>query len=188
MASILRRPSPSLPAPTPAYGERASHWSRFTPWTAALRLFPRTVAVTPFKMGAFEFDEVKRVCQDCTFAGFKAVMAALPQKPFRFLYFSAEGTPREADAQITTWREYQLMRVSYRILFQIFLSTRFCRLTIFPGRNGAHGSCFASPVPRSRSLHRTARCRYWFRDLGQTCAGLSLCDCECFYKKHSQHQ
>ena len=73
---------------------------------------PRTVAVTPFRSGGFDFAEVKRVCQDCTLAGFKAIYEAGPARPFRFLYFSAEGTPQDPSKRPFIMGDYQVMRVS----------------------------------------------------------------------------
>lgn len=72
----------------------------------------RTVAVTPFRMSSFDFAEVKRVCQDCTVAGFKAMYEAGPVRPFRFVYFSADGTPRDLTKKPFIMGEYQIMRVS----------------------------------------------------------------------------
>ncbi|KAJ5650222.1 uncharacterized protein N7484_003945 [Penicillium longicatenatum] len=69
-----------------------------------------TVAVTPFRSGGFDFAEVKRVCQDCTSAGFKAVYEAGPARPFRFLYFSAEGTPQDPSQRPYFLGDYQVMR------------------------------------------------------------------------------
>ncbi|KAJ4150595.1 hypothetical protein LMH87_011337 [Akanthomyces muscarius] len=69
-----------------------------------------TVAITPFRAPSFSFDEVERVCRDCTLAGLQAMMRAAPNAGFRFLYLSAEGTPREADANPRFMKEYQLMR------------------------------------------------------------------------------
>lgn len=73
----------------------------------------RTVAVTPFRSRGFDFAEVKRVCQDCTLAGFKAIYEAGPARPFRFLYFSAEGTPQDPAQRPIIMGEYQVMRVSF---------------------------------------------------------------------------
>ncbi|KPM45560.1 hypothetical protein AK830_g941 [Neonectria ditissima] len=69
-----------------------------------------TVAVTPFRTSSIDFAEVKRVCQDCTMAGFKAMYEAKPARPFRFIYFSAEGTPRDLGKKPRFMGEYQLMR------------------------------------------------------------------------------
>ncbi|KAF7561478.1 hypothetical protein G7046_g2654 [Stylonectria norvegica] len=69
-----------------------------------------TVAVTPFRTSGFDFAEVKRVCQDCTIAGFKAMYEARPARPFRFVYFSAEGTPTDLTKKPSFMGEYQLMR------------------------------------------------------------------------------
>lgn len=72
----------------------------------------RTVAITPFRLGQFDFDEVRRVCQTCTIAGFKAMYESGTQKPFRFIYFSAEGTPTDPAKKPAIWGDYQIMRVS----------------------------------------------------------------------------
>ncbi|KAJ5648059.1 hypothetical protein N7490_004431 [Penicillium lividum] len=69
-----------------------------------------TVAITPFRSKSFDFAEVKRVCQDCTLAGFKAIYEAEPARPFRFLYFSAEGTPRDPSQRPFFLGDYQIMR------------------------------------------------------------------------------
>ncbi|KAJ5785554.1 uncharacterized protein N7503_010766 [Penicillium pulvis] len=69
-----------------------------------------TVAVTPFRSTAFDFAEVKRVCQDCTLAGFKGIYEAGPARPFRFLYFSAEGTPQDPSQRPFILGDYQVMR------------------------------------------------------------------------------
>lgn len=71
----------------------------------------RTVAITPFLAGNFDAAEVKRVCQDCMLAGFRAIHLSAA-RPFRFLYFSAEGTPRELSKKPLMWGDYQIMRVS----------------------------------------------------------------------------
>ena len=68
--------------------------------------------MTPFRMSSFDFAEVKRVCQDCTIAGFKAMYDAGPARPFRFIYFSADGTPRDLTKKPRLMGDYQLMRVS----------------------------------------------------------------------------
>ncbi|KAJ5710069.1 hypothetical protein N7493_009661 [Penicillium malachiteum] len=69
-----------------------------------------TVAITPFRASNFPFAEVKRVCQDCTLAGFKAIYEARPKSPFRFLYFSAEGTPQDPSKRPMLMGDYQVMR------------------------------------------------------------------------------
>lgn len=52
----------------------------------------------PAKSWSMDFIEVKRVCQDCTFAGFKAIYEAGPARPFRFLYFSGYNVITNANA------------------------------------------------------------------------------------------
>jgi hypothetical protein len=63
-----------------------------------------------------DFAEVKRICQDWTLAGLKAMYEAGPSRPFRFLYLSAEGTPRDLTQKPLFMGQYQLMRVSTSIL------------------------------------------------------------------------
>ncbi|KAH8888427.1 hypothetical protein GQ53DRAFT_826132 [Thozetella sp. PMI_491] len=69
-----------------------------------------TVAVTPMRSRNVDFAEVKRICQDCTMAGLNAMYEAGPSKPFRFVYFSAEGTPRDLTQKPRFMGDYQLMR------------------------------------------------------------------------------
>lgn len=76
----------------------------------------RTVAVTPMRSRGVDFVEVKRVCQSCTLAGLKVMYEAGPSRPFRFLYLSAEGTPRDLTKKPSFMGDYQLMRVSTPIL------------------------------------------------------------------------
>lgn len=47
--------------------------------------------MTPLKSKSLDLAEVRRVCLDCTLAGFKAIYEAGPARPFRFVYFSGEG-------------------------------------------------------------------------------------------------
>lgn len=96
----------------------------------------RTVAVTPFRTSGFDFAEVKRVCQDCTLAGFKAMYEAGPAKPFRFIYFSADGTPRDPIKRPAIMGDYQVMRVSYSCTS---LSVLMLKTICFLVRNRAHG-------------------------------------------------
>ncbi|KAJ5464213.1 hypothetical protein N7475_007348 [Penicillium sp. IBT 31633x] len=69
-----------------------------------------TFAITPFRTGSFDFLEVKRVCQDCTRLGFEAMYEAGPVRPFRFMYLSAEGTPRDSEKRPFMMGDYQVMR------------------------------------------------------------------------------
>lgn len=69
--------------------------------------------MTPFKSWGMDFAEVKRVCQDCTLAGFKAIYEAGPARPFRFLYFSGDGVPTDPNAaKPKILGDYMMMRVS----------------------------------------------------------------------------
>ncbi|KAJ2905282.1 hypothetical protein MKZ38_005795 [Zalerion maritima] len=69
-----------------------------------------TVAVTPFRASNLAFAEVTRVCQTCTIAGFEAMYEAGPARPFRFVYFSADGTPRDLSKKPRIMGDYQIMR------------------------------------------------------------------------------
>lgn len=69
--------------------------------------------MTPFKSWSMDFAEVKRVCQDCTLAGFKAINEAGPARPFRFLYFSGDAVPNDPNAAKPAFLgDYIMMRVS----------------------------------------------------------------------------
>ena len=39
-----------------------------------------------------------------------------PSRPFRFIYLSAEGTPRDPTKKPAVWGDYQVMRVSSHCL------------------------------------------------------------------------
>ncbi|KAK8115248.1 hypothetical protein PG999_007317, partial [Apiospora kogelbergensis] len=73
-----------------------------------------TVAVTPFRLSKFDFAEVKRVCQDCTVAGLRAVLEANANatlaNPTKFIYMSAEGTPEDLTKKTLVFGDYNLMR------------------------------------------------------------------------------
>lgn len=77
-----------------------------------LTQYRRTVAITPFRSGNFDFDEVKRVCQSCTLTGLQAMYEAQEGRPFRFIYLSAEGTPDDPTKKPIFMGDYQIMRVS----------------------------------------------------------------------------
>ncbi|KAL9063318.1 MAG: hypothetical protein Q9161_009527 [Pseudevernia consocians] len=106
-----------------------------------------TVAVTPFRISNFDFAEVKRVCQDCTIKGFKAIYEAGPARPFRFIYFSADGTPRDLTKKPRMMGEYQLMRgeTEHRVL-------------AFPAEHNGVEVCIAQPgiVTNSTTWSRAA--------------------------------
>jgi len=77
----------------------------------------RTVAITPTKSRGFEFDEVRRVCQEHTLAGLQAMLEArgeggnqkMPQ-PFRFMYMSGTAAERDQSKTPSFMPEYTLMR------------------------------------------------------------------------------
>ncbi|KAJ5682235.1 hypothetical protein N7462_005400 [Penicillium macrosclerotiorum] len=96
-----------------------------------------TVAVTPFRTGGFDFAEVKRVCQECTLLGFEAIYRAGPSRPFRFLYFSAEGTSQGPAEESSAWfmRDYQIMRGETEMMVQK-LPTKFTNVEVAIARPG----------------------------------------------------
>ncbi|KAH8678206.1 hypothetical protein BX600DRAFT_451685 [Xylariales sp. PMI_506] len=69
-----------------------------------------TVAITPSKSKAYQFSEVKRVCQESTILGLKAMQEAEPGKPFRFLYVSGVAAERDQTKKPMLMGEYSLMR------------------------------------------------------------------------------
>lgn len=76
----------------------------------------RTVAITPGKSKTYPWEEVKRVCQDSTLAGIKAMHDAGPNKPFRFMYVSGIGAERDQSKKPRWMAQYALMRVSVPVL------------------------------------------------------------------------
>ena len=75
----------------------------------------RTVAITPSKSRAYDFEEVKRICQTCAVDGLRAVHEAGPAKPFRFIYMSGSASERDQTKTPRFLPQYCLMRVSKRL-------------------------------------------------------------------------
>jgi uncharacterized protein YbjT (DUF2867 family) len=71
-----------------------------------------TVSITPTKSKMYGFEEVTRVCRDSTVAGFEAIVAAGPSKPFRFLYMSGPNAQRDQTNPPWVYADYALLRVS----------------------------------------------------------------------------
>ncbi|KAI3328122.1 NAD(P)-binding protein [Xylariaceae sp. AK1471] len=69
-----------------------------------------TVAITPSKSKAFDFEEVKRICQTSTIAGLRAMHEAGPATPFRFLYMSGAAAERDPTKTSKFMPEYSSMR------------------------------------------------------------------------------
>ncbi|KAJ5592334.1 hypothetical protein N7537_009238 [Penicillium hordei] len=78
-----------------------------------------TVALTPLQPG-IDFAEVKRVCQDYTKLGFEAMCEAGPARPFRFIYLSAGGTPRDPTKDPVILPEFFIMRCNTELMVQRF--------------------------------------------------------------------
>ncbi|MCJ1413748.1 hypothetical protein MMC32_000072 [Xylographa parallela] len=74
-----------------------------------------TVAITPSKSRSFEFDEVRRVCQEHTLAGLQAMLEAYGEgddtpQPFRFMYISGTAAERDQTKTPSFMPQYCLMR------------------------------------------------------------------------------
>ncbi|KAJ5883784.1 uncharacterized protein N7473_010670, partial [Penicillium subrubescens] len=124
-----------------------------------------TVAITPFRFGNFEFDEVERVCQICTLSGLRAMYEAQEGRPFRFLYLSAEGTPDDPMKKPMFMGGYQIMRVTQHRT----ASTRAFRQ--------AH---------KFRDLYRSSRCGRKLHNLGKSCSGFYVAIDQSFLAVHSE--
>ncbi|KAJ5465495.1 hypothetical protein N7530_009282 [Penicillium desertorum] len=72
-----------------------------------------TVAVMPLRTSKVE---LKRVCQDYTKLGFEAICEAGPARPFRFLYLSAEGIPRDPTNMPVIMADYHIMRCNTELM------------------------------------------------------------------------
>ncbi|RYP31941.1 hypothetical protein DL767_005482 [Monosporascus sp. MG133] len=69
-----------------------------------------TVAITPGKSRALDWEVVKRVCQTSTLAGLAAMCEAGPARPFRFLYMSGATAERDQTKTPRFMPQYTLMR------------------------------------------------------------------------------
>ncbi|OQE13685.1 hypothetical protein PENFLA_c044G03819 [Penicillium flavigenum] len=72
-----------------------------------------TVAVTPLHTGRVE---LKRVCQDYIKLGFEAICEAGPARPFRFMYLSVEGIPRDPTKIPVIMPDYHIMRCNTELM------------------------------------------------------------------------
>ena len=74
----------------------------------------RTVAITPAKSRGLEFDDVRRVCQEYTLVGLRAMFEAHGEggAPFRFMYVSGTASERDQSKTPSWMPQYCLMRVS----------------------------------------------------------------------------
>jgi len=92
-------------------------YGNYCPYHAALDLHNlvdyRTLAITPLKSLSHKWDEVVRVCQEYPLYGLKAMAEARGSrtKPFRFMYMSGDGAPRDMSKKPVVLRDYLLMRV-----------------------------------------------------------------------------
>ncbi|KAF2672257.1 hypothetical protein BT63DRAFT_422752 [Microthyrium microscopicum] len=71
-----------------------------------------SVAITPSKSKAFDFEVVRKVCQTNTIIGMKAMIEARGNSttPFRFLYMSGVAAERDQTKTPTHMPQYSLMR------------------------------------------------------------------------------
>ncbi|KAK1753748.1 succinate-semialdehyde dehydrogenase [Echria macrotheca] len=71
-----------------------------------------TVSITPTKahLPFQPWDEVQRVCQKCTLAGFRAMVESSPARPFRFLYMSGDKAERDQTKKPVVYPAYLLLR------------------------------------------------------------------------------
>lgn len=72
----------------------------------------RTVAITPSKSKAYDFEEVRRICQTSAISCLRSTHEAGPAAPFRFLYVSGVAAERDPTKTPTFMPQYSLMRVS----------------------------------------------------------------------------
>lgn len=70
----------------------------------------RTLAVTPSQSKEMDFGDVTKICSDYTINGLTN-MAALANKPFRFVYTSGVLIERDQSKSLPLLAEYRLMRV-----------------------------------------------------------------------------
>jgi hypothetical protein len=67
-----------------------------------------------------DFEKVRRICQDYTLIGLKAMVEAreaTATKPFRFLYMSGVAAERDQTKAPRLMAQYSLMRVSRTQVF-----------------------------------------------------------------------
>ncbi|MCJ1451528.1 hypothetical protein MMC28_001867 [Mycoblastus sanguinarius] len=74
-----------------------------------------TVAITPGKSRGLDFDEVRRVCQEYTLTGLRAMFKAHSEggsgaPPFRFMYMSGTTSERDQNKTPRWMPQYCLMR------------------------------------------------------------------------------
>jgi len=119
-----------------------------------------TVAITPSKSRAIEFEKVRRVCQDYTLIGLKTIVEERKSSttPFRFLYMSGVAAERDPTKTPTFMAQYSLMRgetenkvLAFSIEHEVQASVAKPGLITTPGKilHGAFASAmnFAGIVP-----------------------------------------
>ena len=72
------------------------------------------MGITPRNTRGVDFEHVRRVCQDHTLVGLKAILAA-SDKNVRFLYMSGAGAERDQNKKPWVEARYMLMRVGKQV-------------------------------------------------------------------------
>jgi hypothetical protein len=76
----------------------------------------RLIAITPSKQSAMPFEQVEKICLDYTASGLKT-MAAISNKPFRFIYTSGAKVNRDQTVKPWIMADYGVLRVSPSLFF-----------------------------------------------------------------------
>lgn len=71
----------------------------------------RLIAITPSKSRAMPFEQVEKICLDYTANGLRT-MAAIGNKPFRFIYTSGAKANRDQTVRPWIMGDYGVLRVS----------------------------------------------------------------------------
>lgn len=138
--------------------------------TLTLKTWIRTVAVTPRKSKTMDFEDVRRICQDYTLIGLRAMFEARTNNttPFRFLYASGVAAERDQTKTPTFMPQYSLMRV--RISAYIHESKLILLHCI--GRDRKPSPCLCRWPQRS---NRGLRGKAWFDHRNRGVSEIGLC-------------
>lgn len=117
-----------------------------------------TVAVNFNKTGDYADQEaVRKITQDYTMEGLKAMHEAKTKKPFRFLYVSGSLSQRDQSQAPLLWSEYRLMRVSH-FEHTVILQGRV-KLTTLRARERTKSCGLQKSTTATRDLRPSWRCR-----------------------------
>ena len=109
-------------------------------YVLTLRLPNRSLAITPTKSKGMDFAEVTRVNSDYTLNGLSQ-MAAMTNKPFRFVYVSGVTIERDQSKSLPFLAEYRLMRVRLSFILFISIYRRKSLTKVGPRRERYLGLC-----------------------------------------------